>query len=98
MSRPPKVASDVRVKAARIFVAQQILETGAVPAVRKLSASLGYAQSGARNTYNAVRRLASDPGIMYIETDWQNFVYPTEILEAMQEAARLVLEKEGVAL
>lgn len=98
MSRPPKVARDIRVKDARIFVARHILETGAVPAVRKLNAALGYAETGSRNTYNAVRRLASDPGVMYIETDWQNFFYPTEVLEAMQAAAREVLEKEGVAL
>jgi hypothetical protein len=45
-----------------------------------------------------VRNLADDPTVIYIETDWQNYMFPVEIYDAMVAAAKEVLEKEGVKM
>lgn len=96
MSRPPKIPKEERIKRARIFVARYILENGAPPAVRKLNYALGYSSGGAARTYDAVRALAEDPGVMYVETDWQNFLFPIEVFEGMMEGAKKALKAEGV--
>lgn len=94
--RPPKVPKKEKIRNARIFVAQEIVDTGAPPAVRKLALALGYTDGSSSRTYATVRNLADDPTVIYIETDWQNYMFPVEIYDAMVAAANLVLEKEGV--
>lgn len=96
--RPPKVPRPEKIRNARIFVATQIIETGAPPSVRKLALALGYTDGSSARTYHTVRQLSDNPGVMYVETDWQNFFFPTEVYEAMVNAAKEVLEKEGVKI
>jgi hypothetical protein len=98
MSRPPNVPKAVKIKNSRVFVARQIFETGAPPSVRKLAEALGYSSANSARSYEAVRKLSDDPSVQYVETTWQNYLFPIEVFEAMREADKLVLEKEGVAL
>jgi hypothetical protein len=98
MARPPKVPRQEKIKNARIFVARQILEVGAPPAVRKLNEALGYSQAGSARNYKTVSLLSDDPSVIYIKTDWQHYLFPIEIYNAMRKAAEEVLEKEGVEL
>jgi hypothetical protein len=94
MSRPPNKPRQDRIKQTRIYVAKQIKETGAPPAIRSLAEALGYASGGSARTYDAVRKLTDDPTLIYVKTSWQNYIFPIEIFEAMVKAAEEVLEKE----
>lgn len=96
MARPPKVPREEKIRNARIFVAQQILEVGAPPAVRKLNEALGYSQAGSARNYKTVSLLSDDPRVIYIQTDWQHYMFPIEVYNAMVEAAKEVLRVEGV--
>lgn len=96
MGRPPKVSKPDKIRNARVFVAEQIIKTGAPPSVRKLAQSLGYTEGSSARTYDTVRNLSDDPSVIYVATDWQNFMFPIEVYDAMVEAAEKVLEKEGV--
>ena len=98
MARPPKVPREEKIRNARVFVAREILATGAPPAVRKLNEALGYSQAGSARNYKTVSLLSDDPRVIYIKTDWQHFLFPIEIYDAMRKAAEEVLEKEGVEL
>lgn len=95
MSRPPNVPREEKIKNARIFIAREILDTGAPPAVRKLNKALGYSQAGSARNYKTVSLLSDDPRVIYIQTDWQHYLFPIEIYNAMRKAAREVLIAEG---
>jgi hypothetical protein len=96
MARPPKVPRQEKIRNARIFVAEQILEVGAPPAVRKLNEALGYSQAGSARNYKTVSLLSDDPSVIYIQTDWQHYLFPIEVYNAMVKAAKEVLVLEGV--
>lgn len=95
MSRPPNIPRETRIRNARKFIANEILETGAPPSVRKLNFALGYSEGGSARTYEAARKLCTDPRLIYVSTGWQNFVYPIEVWNAMQKAAKEVLKVEA---
>lgn len=95
MSRPPNMPREEKIRRTRIFVAEHVLETGGLPSVRKLATTLGYKEGGAARVYDAIRNLCSDDRLYFVDTDWQNFCIPTEIVDAMKDAARAVLEKEN---
>jgi len=96
MARPPKVPREDKIRNARVFVAEEILKTGAPPAVRKLNEALGYSQANSARNYDTVRRLTDDPRVIYIKTDWQNYLYPIEVYNAIVSAAKDVLVAEGI--
>ena len=96
MARPPKIPRQEKIKNARIFVSQQILEVGAPPAVRKLNEALGYSPAASARNYKTVSLLSDDPSVIYIVTDWQHYLFPIEVYDAMVNAAKEVLVAEGI--
>lgn len=92
MGRPPRMNKAERIVAIRKYVADTILETGAIPTFRMLGDTLGYAVSSSSNVYQAIRNLSDDPSIMFIKAGWQGYVMPIEIYDAMRKAAQEVLD------
>jgi len=64
--------------------------------VRKLNEALGYSQAGSARNYKTVSLLSDDPSVIYIQTDWQHYLFPIEVYNAMVKAAKEVLVLEGV--
>jgi hypothetical protein len=90
--RPPFKNREEKIVSLRKYVAQEILDTGAIPNLRMLGDALGYAVSASSNIYASIRNLGDDPRIMVIKTPWNGMVITVEIFDAMRKAAQEVLD------